>query len=187
MTAKSRNSLDDFISRCGPAAIGARLRRLSESIDEDARRVYADYGVEFEQRWVGVVEQLALSGPLTVAQLASALGVRHSSVSQTRASLERAGIIEMLDDPDDGRSRKVRLSPRGQRLVARLWPLWQTLNEVSAEIDHEARGAVAALDRLDRALARESLHARVAARGLLTASAATFAARPGRTRARKLA
>ena len=32
-------------------AIGKRLRRLSALIDQDARRLYLDAGVNFEQRW----------------------------------------------------------------------------------------------------------------------------------------
>ena len=77
----------------GPAAIGARLRRLSESIDEDAGRIYAELGIDCQQRWVGMLEQLAQGGAQSVGELATALGIRHSSVSQTRRSLEDAGLV----------------------------------------------------------------------------------------------
>ena len=61
----------DYTRKYGPAAIGARLRRLSESIDEDAGRIYADLGIEFQQRWVGILEHLDGRGAQSVGELAA--------------------------------------------------------------------------------------------------------------------
>jgi DNA-binding MarR family transcriptional regulator len=69
-------------------------------------------------------------------------------------SLEDAGLVESDVDPQDGRSRLLRLSAAGKQLVRRLKPLWRILNATSLELDKEAGGVVAALDRLDRALER---------------------------------
>ena len=151
----------DYTRKYGPAAIGARLRRLSESIDEDAGRIYVDAGIDFQQRWVGILEQLDERGAQSVGELAAALGIRHSSVSQTRRSLEDAGLVESDVDPQDGRSRLLRLSASGKQLVRRLKPLWRILNATSLELDKEADGVVAALDRLDHALERLPLYDRV--------------------------
>ena len=151
----------DYTRKYGPAAIGARLRRLSESIDEDAGRIYVDLGVDFQQRWVGILEQLHERGAQPVGELAASLGIRHSSVSQTRRSLEEAGLVESQVDPQDGRSRLLRLSGSGKELVRRLQPLWKILNATSLELDAEADHVIAALDRLDRALERLSLYDRV--------------------------
>jgi MarR family transcriptional regulator, organic hydroperoxide resistance regulator len=153
--------MKDYIRSYGPAALGARLRRLSESIDEDAARIYADLEIEIEQRWVGVLEELAERGSQSVGELAAALGIRHSSVSQTRRSLEQAGLVSSDADPLDARSRKLRLSLAGARLVRRLQVVWGLLNAVSMELDAEAGNAIAALDRLDDALNRVSLYERV--------------------------
>jgi MarR family transcriptional regulator, organic hydroperoxide resistance regulator len=151
----------DYTRKYGPAAIGARLRRLSENIDEDAGRVYVDLGIDFQQRWVGILEQLHDRGAQPVGELAASLGIRHSSVSQTRRSLEEAGLVESQVDPQDGRSRLLRLSGSGKELVRRLQPLWKILNATSLELDAEADHVIAALDRLDRALERLSLYDRV--------------------------
>jgi DNA-binding MarR family transcriptional regulator len=151
----------DYTRKYGPAAIGARLRRLSESIDEDAGRIYVDLGIDFQQRWVGILEQLHNRGAQPVGELAASLGIRHSSVSQTRRSLEEAGLVESEVDPQDGRSRLLRLSGSGKELVRRLQPLWKILNATSLELDQEADHVIAALDRLDRALERLSLYDRV--------------------------
>ena len=156
--------MTDYTRKYGPAAIGARLRRLSESIDEDARRVYSELGIELEQRWVGMIEQLAVRGPSSVSELAIALGIRQPSVSQTRQSLEEAGLIEWEVDPSDRRSRKIQLSAAGWRLFRRLEPVWELLNQTAIELNREAGDAIAALDRLDKAFARQSLYERVNAK-----------------------
>lgn len=153
----------DYVRSRGGAAIGARLRRLSERIDGDAARAYAAHGVTFEQRWFGVLNQLALNGPATVGDLAERLGITHVSVSQTRLSLEKAGLIRQVRDASDGRKRALSLSTAGEALVKRLTPLWAAFEEASLSLDEEAGGVIDAMDRLEAALDRLSLFDRIAA------------------------
>ena len=143
-------------------AIGKRLRRLSELIDRDAKSLYKEQGVQFEQRWFGVLNELVVNGPMTVKELAQALRITHASVSETRRSLEAANIIAAKADKSDGRQRILHLTAKGKRLVDTLSPLWQALEDASIELNHEARNVVAALDRLDAALMRKSLYDRAA-------------------------
>lgn len=146
------------------AAIGARLRRLSAWIDDDATRVYADLGVSFEQRWYGVMSRLAQHGAMTVGELAVVLRITHASVSQTRTSLEEAGLIRALADANDARRRPLTLTAAGRRLADRLLPVWEAFDQVAIELDDESQEVVAALDRLDRALSRRSLYDRLMSR-----------------------
>ncbi len=141
-------------------AIGKRLRRLSELIDRDAKSLYKEQGVHFEQRWFGILNELVVNGPMTVKELAQALKITHASVSETRRSLEAANIIGAKTDKSDGRQRILHLTAKGKRLVETLSPLWQALEDASNELNDEARNVVAALDRLDAALTRKSLYDR---------------------------
>ncbi|WP_332765445.1 MarR family winged helix-turn-helix transcriptional regulator [Phenylobacterium sp.] len=153
----------DYTRGAGGAAIGARLRRVSEWIDGDATRVYAALGIDFEQRWFGVLNQLAQHGPASVGELASALRITHVSVSQTRQSLEKAGIVASEADPADARRRRLTLTEDGARLIERLTPLWRAFEEAALELNAEAGDVATALDRLDDALARKSLFDRIIA------------------------
>lgn len=168
----------DYTKSMGGAALGARLRRLSEAIDRDATRAYTTIGVRFEQRWFGVINQLALNGPMTVSELAAALRITRASVSQARQSLENAGMVATEEHPLDARQRHLALTSAGAKLIRRLRPLWQAMNEAALEVDAEAGNAVAALDRLDEALARQSMFERIVARLARAGSAP-------RTRSRK--
>jgi len=154
----------DYSKSVGGAALGARLRRLSEAIDRDATRAYATLGIRFEQRWFGVLNQLAINGPMSVSELATALRITRASVSQTRQSLEDGGLIEAEAHPLDARQRHLMLTTAGSRLIRRLEPLWDAMNEAALELNAEAGNVVGALDRLDEALAREALFDRIMAR-----------------------
>lgn len=151
----------DFLRDMGGAALGAWLRRLSERIDREAGRVYAEAGAEFEQRWFGVMNQLALHGALSVGEVASALGISHVAVSQTRQSLEKAALVVTEPDAHDRRSRKLRLTLKGQQFYLRMAPIWEELARVAVELDREAGGVVAVLARLERALDRKPIPDRV--------------------------
>lgn len=153
-----------YTNRQGGSSIGGRLRRLSERIDRDAARLYADSGVAFEQRWFGVLDLLVHFGPMSVGELAVPLGISHASVSETRKSLLKAGLIVATPDPSDGRSRKLALSAEGRALMVRMAPLMEALIAVGSELDDEAGGVAAALDRLDETLDRASVYDRVRAR-----------------------
>lgn len=152
---------DDYSRRMGGQALGARLRRLSERLDGDGTRVYAARGVRFEQRWFGVLNQLLLTGSSSVGELAATMRITHVSVSQSCRSLEKAGIIASTPDPADARRRVLTLTADGRALVAELAPLWAAFNAAAAELNAEAGDAVAALDRLDDALARRSMFDRI--------------------------
>ena len=145
-------------------SIGARLRRLSERIDQDCARIYTEHGIRFEQRWFGVMYQLAKEGSLSVGQLAANIGISHASVSQTRKSLQAAGLILSKPAPEDARIAHISLSAKGKALLAKFSPLWLVLGAVSDEINSEAGEILDALDHLDRALNRQSLYDRVQAR-----------------------
>lgn len=151
----------DYTRNAGGAAIGARLRRLSEMIDGDTTRIYETLGIRFEQRWFGVLNQLALYGPATVSELASALRISHASVSQTRQSLEQAGVVLATPDPSDARRRTLKLTPVGRRLINRLRPLWQALETAALQLNAEVGDAIGTMDRMDDALEMVSMFDRI--------------------------
>ena len=154
---------DDYLRSVGAEAIGGRLRRLSERIDRDAVALYKAQGVNFEQRWFGFINQLRLHGPLSVTNIAHTLRISHASVSQSRKSLEDAGLIVSRPAPDDARRRLLELSEARSALVEQLSPLWEADARAAVELVSEASGLMNALDQLEDALDRRSLTQRALA------------------------
>lgn len=132
-------------------------------MDRDASRIYAARGIEFEQRWFGPLNQIALNGPLAIGEIAARLRITHVSVSQAMRSLEAAGLVVSSPDETDARRRVLSLSPSGQAKVAELAPLWAAFEQAATTLDEEAGGVTRLLDRLDDALTDASLYDRIAA------------------------
>ncbi len=65
-----------------------------------------------------VTAQLARSGPATVTALAQSRGVKHQSMRLVVARLVEQGVLEMLPNPDDGRSQLAGLTEDGRAQVA---------------------------------------------------------------------
>jgi len=55
--------------------------------------------------------------PVSISELARRLAVSRQAVHQTVAAACRRGIVELIDDPEDGRARKVRFTARGMKMV----------------------------------------------------------------------
>jgi MarR family transcriptional regulator, organic hydroperoxide resistance regulator len=155
----------DYSRSFGGAALGARLRRASERIDRDGTRVYAAQGIRFEQRWYGILRQLVEQDrPMAVGEIAAILRITHASVSEASRSMEKAGLLDSVTAPEDGRRRLLRLTEAGRGLAAQLTPLWDAFNDVAQELNTEAGDLVRLLDRLDDALDRQSMFDRIMAK-----------------------
>lgn len=151
----------DFLAAAGAQAIGGRLRRLSDLIDGQTRQAYADQGIEFEQRWFGVLMQIIIHKTVSVSDIADALRISHVSVSQSCTSLIKAGLVNKVKDPNDKRRSILSLTDEGQDFSAKLRPLWDALNDVAVALDKEAGGVVDILARLETALTQTSIAERV--------------------------
>ncbi|TDR46756.1 hypothetical protein DFR29_103292 [Tahibacter aquaticus] len=84
-----------------------------------------------------------------------------ASVSQTRQSLEEANIVATQEHPSDARQRHLVLTKGGSVLIRRLKPLWQAMDAAALEVAAAAGDVVAALDRLDAVLTRQSMFERI--------------------------
>lgn len=83
----------------------------------------------------GVLEHLALAGPLTIGETAAHMARAQSVISEIVTHLERQGLLEREDDPADRRRTLIWLTPGGHEALRQ---------------DREVLG----LDHLARALAR---------------------------------
>ncbi|WP_404436033.1 MarR family transcriptional regulator [Microbacterium aerolatum] len=85
--------------------------------------VAADAGVVIDPADIPAVYMLGLEGPSRASDLAAALHLSRPTMSKQLSRLERAGLIERVVDPADGRATVIHLSPAGadahRRLVSR--------------------------------------------------------------------
>lgn len=89
--------------------------------------------------------------PPAMGPLASLLAMDRTTLTAALKPLERGGLVKIIPDPSDGRSRILKLTVKGRNLMARALPAWKsTHDEVERMIPGEAPEA---LRRSLRALA----------------------------------
>lgn len=80
--------------------------------------------------------------PPNMGSVASLLAMDRTTLTAALKPLERRGLVESFPDPDDRRSRRLRLTPEGEGLLARAVPIWKAT--------HEALDVALGGDRPDR-------------------------------------
>lgn len=153
-----------FFDQLGPAALGSRLRRLSEQLTGQAADVYALYRLPFEPRWFLVFYLAAAEPGLHVGEIADRIGHTHAAVSQVVKELLKHELVRVERGAADSRRSVVTLTAKG----AALWP---ALQEQTAAVREATEALLAetrhnlwlAIEEMEYALARQSLGSRVKA------------------------
>ena len=144
-------------------AIGTRLRHVLELLDGDVAKVYLDLGLpEYRPRFSPIVRTLVADGPLSIRELAKAVGVTHSAASQTVAQLAKARFVSLEPGPTDARQRIVHLTDKTRELLPTIEAEWQATTAAMAELNTELSAPLAQiLDEIIAAVERRSFHARI--------------------------
>jgi DNA-binding MarR family transcriptional regulator len=112
-------------SRCNCAALRKASRRLSQFYDS----VLAPCGLKSTQ--YAMLTEIARQGaaPPTIRELAEVLVMDQSTIGQNLRPLEREGLVALVQDEADRRSRRITLTKVGRSRFAAAEPLWRVAQE----------------------------------------------------------
>jgi len=152
----------DRLAEWGSLALASRLRRLLERLARDGRAVYRSLDLEFEPSWFPSFHLLSQHSPLSVVEIAEALGQSHPTVIQVVDEMTSRGLIVSRRDSRDRRRRELSLSPSGRALLDRLEPVWRAFAEAGTELTTEDENDfLSSLSKLEQALSRRSMIDRI--------------------------
>ncbi|MEJ0032793.1 MAG: MarR family transcriptional regulator [Bacteroidota bacterium] len=110
--------MTDKISQLGYLAGATRFRRISEKLYIDGDKIYLDKGIDFKASWFSVFYVLATSDlPRTILELASEIGFTRITVKNVVRELETNGLVKISENPDDGRSKHIELTAKGEKVI----------------------------------------------------------------------
>jgi DNA-binding MarR family transcriptional regulator len=137
--------------------------RVLSGIDDEIARVYAENGIpDLKPNWAMEIIRLHVRGPMTIAELARSVERTHSAMSQKVAAMRAAGWLETSPGPD-ARSKKVALTPKAERIAAKLAAEWRATEASIAELEAEIPYPLTRVtDDIAAALGRRSFHDRIA-------------------------
>lgn len=153
-----------FYQQSGVLFFGSRLRRLSEGFLADVNLVYKKHQIRFEAAWFPVFYMLSKQESLSIRAISDELEVSHSAASQLISKLQEKGLLKITNDKHDGRKKMVTLSPKGQKLLQQIIPIWtamqKAMEELLAASDNTCR-LMQAITETERALKSASLYNRI--------------------------
>jgi MarR family transcriptional regulator for hemolysin len=136
--------------KLGPAilCLGQLLRRRLEGALDEA-------GIGLTPSQARVTVMLHLHGPLSQQALAGHTDVEPSTLVSTLDVMERVGLARREQSPTDRRAHLVRLTPKGEKLIPRLFALWDEVEgDLVADLTADERAAL--LAELQRLIGRLS-------------------------------
>ncbi|MFI1991873.1 MarR family winged helix-turn-helix transcriptional regulator [Actinoplanes sp. NPDC020271] len=126
--------MSDFVDPTDHA-VWRPLWDLQAALDAEIAQLYADARIEgLKPAWVKELIKLHVHGPMTIAQLAAAVGRTHSALSQKVSAMRAAGWV-VTSPGADARAKNVELSERSRHVVARLAAEWRATEAVVQEIE----------------------------------------------------
>jgi DNA-binding MarR family transcriptional regulator len=147
--------------------LGTLLRHVHEVMDGAIAEVYADAGMpEYRPRFSPPVRALAAEGPMSIRDIAAAIGVTHSAASQTVMQMRRCGLVTVQTGAD-ARQRIVHLTSKARAALPFIEAEWQATERAVAALDAELPMPLEDLLRtVAEALERRPFRERLAHAGL---------------------
>ena len=106
-------------NRCNATALRKATRRISQLYD----MVLAPTGLRSTQR--SILMHIARAGAPTMGDLAAALVLDRSALAHNLKPLERDGLVAIVPDEVDRRSRRVALTEAGEQKLKASLELWK--------------------------------------------------------------
>lgn len=143
--------------------LATRVRAVLERMDADVARTLAELGVrDYKTVYSSVVRALDADGPMTIRDLARALGVTHSAASQRVTEMRNRGLLELVPGAD-ARERVVHLTAEAARLKPVLDAEWEATDAAFAALNGELTASLSQIvDEMNAALDRRSFRDRIA-------------------------
>ena len=155
--------VDDIVRSLGFLMLGTRLKRIGERLQADATRIATAQGVTVlssQYPFLGAIDQF---GPLTVGDMAVAVGITQPGVTRSIAQLAKQGMVKVRPGRDDRRQRIISLTAAGRAEVEiGKKDVWPRVDAAVADLCHGLSGPLLdQLAALEAGLAERPLDARV--------------------------
>ncbi|HEY6631891.1 MAG TPA: MarR family transcriptional regulator [Rhizobiaceae bacterium] len=132
--------VEDVVRALGFLTLGTRMKRLGEWLQADTQRIIDGLGAPLQASQYPFLAAVDRLGPITVGELADAIGITQPGATRTVGQLVELGVLESATAPDDQRRRIVSLTEEGKRLVAAakrdVWPrIKDAIASLCADVD----------------------------------------------------
>ncbi len=118
--------VEDVVRAMGHLCLGTRMKRIGERLQAQTQALMDSLDVPIQAAQYPLLAAVDRLGPLTVSDLADAVGISQPGATRAAGQLVKLGLFDIQSGQDDQRRRILTLTAQGQQLVdvARqlVWP-----------------------------------------------------------------
>ena len=118
---------EDFLKELSFVGFTARMKRISDSLMYDARKIYDDLDIGIEPNWHLIFLLLKKENQLTVTEISQKLGFSHPAIIKIIKKMKEKGFVESLTDPNDFRKQRLQLSEKSIKVLPHFEAEWQKI------------------------------------------------------------
>ena len=116
---------NDFLKELGYLGFTVRLKRLSDAMMHEGRRMYSELDVDIEPNWFVIFRLLESRGELSVMEISESIMMAHPSVIAITNKMIDKGYLNSEKDKKDSRKRVLDLSARAIKMLPEYEKIWQ--------------------------------------------------------------
>ncbi|NAS32264.1 MarR family transcriptional regulator [Flavobacteriaceae bacterium R38] len=151
---------NDFIKELGYKAFDSRLKRISDRMAHDVRKLYKEFNIDVEPNWYLVFMLLQKNDKISIAEIAERLGYSHPSVVIIVKKMTDKGYLNSKQDNKDKRKQIISLTKKALKLLPELQKLWNSCENAILSVLEEDLSILSYLDKIDEVLKESSFHNR---------------------------
>ena len=140
---------NDFLKELGYIGFTVRLKRLSDAMMHEGRRMYSELDIDIEPNWFVIFKLLQSRGEMSVMEISESIMMAHPSVIAITNKMIDRGYLNSEKDKNDSRKRVLDLSARAIKMLPEYEKIWKAGEEGVEE-------ALFGLDALDLITTLES-------------------------------
>lgn len=125
---------NDFIKELTFKGFTARIKRLSDLLLYDARRIYETTNIGIEPNWHLIFLLLKKEKSLTVTEISQRLGLSHPAIIKIVKKMKQSGYIDHAVDEKDNRKQLLRLTTKGLEELPFLEEKWEIIQSTIKEL-----------------------------------------------------
>lgn len=145
----------DFVKELDFLGFVTRLKRISDAMLHDGRRLYKELGMDIEPNWFVILKLLEKEGELPITEIANKIGFAHPSIISIVNKMTKRGYLKSTKCSADSRRRLLTLTSKARKNMPEFEKIW----------DAGTAGVKRMLDDIDALDFLEKLEQRIGERG----------------------
>lgn len=151
---------NDFVRALGYRALDSRLKRISDRMSHDIRKLYKELQIDIEPNWYLIFLLLRDHEKLSIAQIAEKLGYAHPTMVIMVKKMSSKGYVFAQTDSNDKRKQLIQLTEKSRKMLPQLEKLLLSCDHAILQILDNETGILNYLDGIEARLQSNSFYNR---------------------------